>query len=91
MKTIQKHSSKDWHPADIKAAMAKKGYTFARIAREHGYVSNAPNSVLRKPWTQVQAIVAGIIGEPASVIWPSRYDASGEPICARPARLKTKV
>ena len=61
----------DWHPADIKAALAKKGYTFARVARENGYGSKSPNMVLHKHWSQIEAIVARIIGVPAAVIWPT--------------------
>lgn len=76
----------DWHPADIKARLAKKkgpdglGYTFARIARENGYVSNAPNTVLRRPWPKMELIVGGIIGVKPQTIWPSRYDKAGNPI-----------
>ncbi len=81
----------DWHPADIKAALAKAGgYTFARIAREHGYVSNAPNSVLHKPWSHVERIIAGIIGVQAADIWPSRYDHRGRPLKSRSSRMRTQ-
>lgn len=82
--------STDWHPADIKAALAKKGYSFARIARENGYVRNAPNSVLHKPWSQIERIVAGIIGVRAADIWPSRYDRRGWPLKERTARVRSK-
>jgi len=80
----------DWHPADIKAALAKKGYTFARVARENGYVRNAPNSVLHKPWSQIERIVAEIIGVRAAEIWPSRYDRRGRPLRERTARVTCK-
>lgn len=66
---------KGWHPADIKAALAKKGYSFARIAREHGYGDNSPNAVLRRPWAPMEEIVAGIIGVAPQTIWPHRYRA----------------
>ncbi len=82
---------KDWHPADIKASLAKKGYTFAKIARENGYVRNAPNSVLHKPWSQIERIVAGIIGVRAAEIWPSRYDRRGKPLKERTARVRSKA
>lgn len=65
----------DWHPADVKAALAKRGYTFARIAREHGYRDNSPSAVLRRPWAPVEKIVARIIGVKPEVIWPTRYTA----------------
>lgn len=76
---------KDWHPADIKAALAKKSYTFARLARENNYVENSPNMVLKKPWAQIEKIISRIIGIPAAEIWPSRYDRRGRPLrCGRP-------
>ena len=78
----------DWHPADIKAALAKKKYTFARIAREYGYVDNSPNMVLHKAWSQIEEIVARIIGCKAADIWPSRYDRRGRPLKSRTARVK---
>lgn len=81
----------DWHPADIKAALAKKGYSFARIAREHGYVVNSCNSVLVRTWSQVQQIVADIIGVPPESIWPSRYDLHGRPHIARAVRVRTQT
>lgn len=81
----------DWHPADIKAALAKAGgYTFARIAREHGYASNAPNSVLHKPWSHMEQIVADIIGVRPADIWPSRYDRRGQPLRSRSSWMRTK-
>jgi Ner family transcriptional regulator len=91
MNTARKNEqSTDWHPADIKASLAKKGFTFARIARENGYVCNSPNSVLHKPWSQMERIVSNIIGVKASEIWPSRYDRRGRPLKERTARIRTK-
>lgn len=87
-----KHTTRqDWHPADIKAALAKKGYTFARIASEYGYVTNTPCAVLRKPWSQIEEIVARILGVPAARIWPSRYNRLGQPLKSRTARVRTKT
>jgi len=74
---------KDWHPADIKAALAKKGYTFARIAREYGYGERSPNTVLWKSWSPMEKIVAEIIGTHPKFIWPSRYDSKGNSLRTR--------
>ena len=62
-----------WHPADIKAALAKKGWTFAMIAREYGYPQTSPNVVLKRTWAAMERIVADIIGVDPKVIWPDRY------------------
>lgn len=74
MERLMKTSKKqDWHPADIKAALAKKGYSLVRIARENGYSEGSPYIVFRKPWAPMEEIIAQIIGVPARKIWPSRY------------------
>lgn len=78
-KPLSRKAVKDWHRADIKGRLDKRGYSFARIARENGYVSNAPNTVLRRPWPKMERIVAGIIGVKPQTIWPSRHDKTGQP------------
>lgn len=70
----------DWHPADIKAAMAKRGYSFARLSREMGYKArNVPNQVLIRPYPKIEQAVAKVIGVPAECIWPSRYASQSPP------------
>ena len=81
----------DWHPADVKAALDKKKWSFARIAREYGYAPKAPNKVLYKPWSQVEQIVAKILGVKAAEIWPSRYDRRGRPLKSATARICGKA
>jgi len=68
-----KHEINDWHPADVKAGLAKKGYSFARIAREQGLASVTPNNVLRRHYPRIEAIVAEILGVAPQDIWPSRH------------------
>jgi len=74
----------DWHPADIKAALAKSGYTFALIARENGYKgSRSTSNVLRLQWPRMEAIVGKILDLHPMEIWPSRYDVYGNPLRSR--------
>lgn len=75
--------NKDWFPWDIKAALANKGYSLARIAREYGYANRSPSQALRTPWAAVEQIIADIIGVPPYTIWPSRYDQKGHPLRSR--------
>ena len=78
---------RDWHPADIKAALEKRGWSLARIARENGYrCTTTPADALRRPYPVMEAIIAGIIGTTAARIWPSRYDENGRPRGPRAAR-----
>lgn len=81
----------DWHRADIKGRLDKLGYNFARIARENGYVSNAPNTVLRRAWPKMERIVAGIIGVKPQTIWPTRYDKTGQPLRTKMITARRKV
>lgn len=69
----------DWHPADIKAELEKRGWSFARIGRTYGYALPGPNMVLRKPWPVLEQIVADILGVHPADIWPSRYDQQRQP------------
>ena len=72
-----------WHQADIKAALAKKDYTFAKIAREHGYGETSPNTVLWRPWAKMEKIISIIIDVKPQVIWPDRYDRTGKHLGTR--------
>ncbi|MGE4545797.1 MAG: transcriptional regulator [Pedobacter sp.] len=92
MNCAKKHTPQtDWHPADIKAALAKKGFTFARIAREHGYRSNSPNSVLWTRWRPMERIVADIIGVAPEDIWPSRYGSEPQRFITRKKSIKSTL
>ncbi|CNK64912.1 helix-turn-helix domain-containing protein [Yersinia aleksiciae] len=49
----------DWHPAEIIAAIRKKGSTLG--------------NALSRRWPKGEKIIADYLGVDASVIWPSRY------------------
>lgn len=85
----RKQSGNDWHPWDIKAALGKKGYSFAQIARKHGYKRTSPNDVLRWPWAAMEEIVANIIAVKPWDIWPSRYDNNHQPLRSRGVKRAT--
>jgi len=89
--THRKQSQGDWHPADIKAALAKAGFTFAKIARDYGFKGSA-QTVLQKPWPTIEAIIGKILNLHPSEIWPSRYDAQGNPLRSRgPVNVPKRV
>ena len=84
MNPSRKTPGNDWHPADIKAALEKKGWTFARLAREYDYSNRrSPGNVLRIPWARTESIIGEILGISPTEIWPSRYDEQGQPIKRR--------
>jgi Ner family transcriptional regulator len=69
------HSSADWHPADVFAALKKRGKTLSGISTAHGYHPTAAGKALKKSWPAVEDIIARALGLHPSEIWPSRYDS----------------
>lgn len=85
----QRHTPEDpvgWTKASIVAAIKNKGHTLTGLAKIHGYSSASISVCLCKPWPNVEKIIARVIGVPAHLIWPPRYDHKGMPI----KRGKTK-
>ncbi|HEF8783992.1 TPA: helix-turn-helix domain-containing protein [Providencia alcalifaciens] len=63
----------NWHPADIIAALRKRGTTLAAISREAGLSSSTLANALSRPWPKGEWIIANFLGIHPSEIWPSRY------------------
>ena len=70
----------DWHPEDVKAAIRKTGLTCEALAMRLGYERSCVRGALRRPWPKLEAMIAAHLGHPAPHIWPSRYDAHGNPL-----------
>lgn len=70
----------DWHPADVLAALKKRGRTLAGLSVTNGYHPTAAGKALRRPWPAVEAIIAEELGLLPQRVWPSRYDAGGQPL-----------
>lgn len=82
------HDPRDWHPADIRAALNKRGHTFKSLSLANGYRSpDACGQALHRPYPKVERLIANAIGVAPEIIWPSRYvvNVSTE-YNARPAR-----
>ena len=71
MDTQNSATKADWHPADVKAALEKRGVSLRKLAIAHGY--SHIQRVLVSQWWAAEQIVAKALGMPASDIWPSRY------------------
>ncbi|WP_130833637.1 helix-turn-helix domain-containing protein [[Erwinia] mediterraneensis] len=63
----------DWHPADIIAALRKKGTSLAAVSRQAGLSSSTLANALSRPWPKGEWIIAEAINIHPSEIWPSRY------------------
>jgi Ner family transcriptional regulator len=76
----------DWHPADVLAALKKRGHSLASLSVANGYHPTAAGKALKRPWPAIEAIIAAALEMTPAAIWPSRYDAEGQPISARTFR-----
>lgn len=86
LNTTKKPVSQDWHPADIKAALEKLGYSLAKLSRLNGYSRSAAAIALHLPWPKMERLIAVTIGVPVQHIWPSRYHPTGAPKSGRGER-----
>lgn len=66
-------AKKDWHPADIIAALRKRGTSLARVSREAGLASSTLANALTRPWPKGEWLIADALNIHPSEIWPSRY------------------
>lgn len=66
-------NNKDWHHADIIAAIKKKGTTLAAVSRQAGLSSSTLANALSRPWPKGEWLIAETIGVHPAKIWPSRY------------------
>ncbi|MDC9591375.1 helix-turn-helix transcriptional regulator [Xenorhabdus sp. XENO-10] len=64
---------KDWHPADIIAALRKQGTTLSAVSRQAGLSSSTLANTLVRPWPKGEWIIAKRLELHPSQIWPSRY------------------
>lgn len=89
MDTQNSAATHDWHPADVKAALEKRGISLRKLAKEYGY--SHIQRVLVSQWWAAEQIVARAIGVPAEKIWPSRYLTArdrGQGMTRNPSALK---
>lgn len=75
----------DWHPADVLAALKKRGHSLAGLSVANGYHPTAAGKALKQPWPALEQIIAAALALTPQQIWPSRYDDRGSPL----SRAKT--
>ena len=61
----------DMHPADVIAALRKRGTSLRKIAIENGY--SHIQRVLTSPWLAAEQLVARALDKRPEELWPSRY------------------
>ncbi|HEM6802522.1 TPA: transcriptional regulator [Citrobacter koseri] len=70
---MKKSTTKDWHPADIIAALHKSGTSLAKLSREAGLASSTLANALTRPWPKGEWLIAIALDVHPSEIWPGRY------------------
>ena len=63
----------DWHPADIKAELNKKGLTLRALSLANNMHQDSLKNALRMRYPRGERIIATALGYKPEEIWPSRY------------------
>ena len=63
----------DWHPADIMAALRKRGTSLAAVSRRAGLASSTLANAICRHWPKGERLIAEELGVAPEQIWPSRY------------------
>lgn len=81
----------DWPWQTIRAAIMQRGLTLDALAVRAGYAAATGRCVKREPLPRLQAEIARLLGYAPMAIWPTRYDAHGQPLTKRQwlARMET--
>lgn len=66
--------SQDWHRADIKSVLEKRGITLRDLSRQAGLSPDSLRNVFTRSWPRAERIIADALGITPQEIWPSRYD-----------------
>lgn len=82
-------AQKDWHPADVLAALKKRQLSLRQLARENNY--RHIDRVLTSPWLAAEQIVARAMGMRPEEVWPSRYTDPASRMRAFQLTRKVKV
>lgn len=81
--TTKKPASKDWHPADIVAALRKRGHSLRKLSVANGYCPNSLRRALDGHNIRCEQIIAKTLDLHPMQIWPSRYTTDGARIVQR--------
>lgn len=66
-----------WHPADITAAVRKKGMTLTALALTNGLSESACRKALLTKYAKAEIVISHFINVPLHELWPDRWTADG--------------
>lgn len=73
------YPAEDWHPADVKAALEKAGWSLRGLTKHHGFVGCYLARALYRAAPMAEGLIAEALGRHPKEIWPTRYDHAGYP------------
>ncbi len=79
MNDEKKLTTRDWHRADIIAAVRKTQTNLQALSRRHGLSRTTLSNALYSPCPRYERLIAEQIGVTPQTIWPSRYHLDGSP------------
>lgn len=82
----KKPASKDWHRADIIAAVRKTGTNLNQLSLKHSLGIGVLRNCLNHPYPKYERLIAEYLGTTPQAIWPSRYHLDGSPKSGRGER-----
>ncbi|GKW14033.1 DNA-binding protein [Pectobacterium carotovorum subsp. carotovorum] len=75
---------KNWHTADIIAALHRKRISLSEVSRQAGLSSSTLANALTRPWPRGEKLIADALNMAPQDIWPERYfDEDGSPVTRR--------
>jgi Ner family transcriptional regulator len=80
----------DWHPADVLAALKKRGVSLRQLAKACTDTATS-TACWSSPWLGAEKIVADALGMKPKDIWPSRYEKPEERMRAFQLTRKVKL
>ena len=84
-------AEENWHPADIGAALKKRGHSLSGLSIASGYHRSAAGKALKQSWPAMERIIAAAIGVGPEAIWPSRYSTGARPVVRHQEQLASWV
>lgn len=64
--------ARDWHGADVIAALHKSGQSLRQLSLSHGYSADTLGAALVRSYPKAERIIAEALNLPISAIWPER-------------------
>lgn len=71
--------AKDWHRAELVAALHMRGWSLRQLSLSANLSEGAFARATRMPYPRAERAIADALGLHPRDIWPTRYDAAGLP------------